>query len=298
MSQPKQQTGFLADAVHTGTPRNTVREAARMLEESGVPEPLASAEILMSELVGRPRGELSLIPEPLCGDKAALYESWVLRRRLREPVQRILGHAYFRNLTLELGAEALIPRPDTESVVDAALEAVDRLGGGCRVLDLGTGSGAIAVSIADERPACEVHASDLSGETLRVARKNAARAGRCTRFHHADLAAGLDSLAGGVDVLVSNPPYVPTAELDRLEPEVRDWDPHTALDGGGDGLDLYRRIFAESSPLLAPDARLVLEVGDGQAEAVQSLGRDAGYEPLGTRTDLTRAVRAVLLGRP
>lgn len=251
----------------------------------------------MAELIGRSRGELALLREPLSAGDAALYESWVLRRELREPVQRILGYAYFRNLKLTLDGQTLIPRPDTESVVDAVLEVVDRRGGRCRVLDLGTGSGAIAVSIAEERPGCEVYATDASESALRTARENAASAGRCIRFHRADLAAGLDGLAGGIDLLVSNPPYVATAVLDRLEPEVRDWDPRAALDGGADGLDFYRRIFDEASPLLAPGAAAVLEVGDGQAEKVLELGRAAGYEPLGIRRDLAGSARAVLLRR-
>lgn len=279
------------------TPRATVREAALRLEEAGVPEPHASAEILMSELVGRTRGELALLSEPLSAGDAALYESWVLRRSLREPVQRILGYSYFRNLKLALGTHTLIPRSDTESVVDAALETIDRREGECRVLDLGTGSGAIAISIAQERKVCEVHATDVSEEALGLARENSALAGRCIKLHHADLAAGVGELAGKVDVLVSNPPYVPTATLDGLEPEVRDWDPRAALDGGADGLDFYRRIFEDCLPLLAPGADLVLEVGDGQAEEVLDLGRAAGYEPVGTRSDLAGSVRVALLRR-
>lgn len=249
----------------------------------------------MAELLGCSRGELSMLSEALSVSDAALYESWVLRRRLREPVQRILGYAYFRNVKLELDENTLIPRSDTEGVVDAALEAVDRRDGACRVLDLGTGSGAIAVSIADERPGCEVHATDVSEEALSVARKNATRAGQCLRFHHLDLAADLRELAGRVHLLVSNPPYVESATLDWLEPEVRDWDPRIALDGGRDGKDFYRRIFGEASPLLAPAADIVLEVGDGQADSVLELGRAAGYEPLGTRRDLDGSERAVLL---
>lgn len=248
----------------------------------------------MSELLGCRRGELSFISEPLSSDRAALYESWVLRREMREPVQRILGYAYFRNLKLKLIPETLIPRADTESVVDATLEAVDRRVGG-RVLDLGTGSGAIAISIADERPGCEVHGADISEEALKISRENAARAGRCIRFHQADLTAGLQTLESKIDVLVSNPPYVPTAEIDALEPEVWSWDPRGALDGGEDGLEFYRRIFEDCPPLLAPGADLVLEVGDGQADAALELGAAAGYEPLGTRRDLAGNVRVALL---
>lgn len=238
-----------------------------------------------------------MIREPLSATDGALYECWVLRREMREPVQRILGYAYFRNLKLELSAQTLIPRPDTESVVDAALEAVDLRGGSCRVLDVGTGSGAIAIAIADERPGCEVHAADVSEEALQCARQNAARAGKRIQFHRADVTGELDELEGSIDLLVSNPPYVQSAALQTLESEVRDWDPHPALDGGPDGLDFYRRIFDEAAPLLPPGADVVLEVGDGQAEAVLRLGEAAGYEPLGTRRDLSSGVRAVLLRR-
>jgi release factor glutamine methyltransferase len=238
-------------------------------------------------------------------------------------VQRILGYAYFRNLRLEVDEHTLIPRPDTESVVDAALEAVDRRGAfgpvqlqesgvgknttpdsqpptprseaTCRLLDLGTGSGAIAISVAQERPLCEVHATEHSGGALQVARRNAARAGVTVRFYRTDLASDLDALEDSVDVLVSNPPYIRSADIFALAPEVRDWDPLAALAGGPDGLDFYRRIFTETASLLTNGADVVLEVGDGQAEKVLELGRKAGYSPLGTRPDLTGTPRAVRL---
>ncbi|MEJ7871192.1 MAG: peptide chain release factor N(5)-glutamine methyltransferase [Rubrobacteraceae bacterium] len=277
--------------------RRLVRDAARELEDAGVPEPVASAEVLLSELLDTRRADLALRNEPLTEEQAALYEAWILRRVKREPVQRILGYSYFRNLRLDLDAHTLIPRPDTESVVEAALEAVDRRGGSCRVLDIGTGSGAIAVSIAQERPSCEVHATDNSGGALRLARRNAEHAGATVRFHLADFTSGLEDLAGSIGLFVSNPPYVTSSDIPKLAPEVRDWDPWAALDGGRDGLDFYRRIFAEAEPLLAEEADVVLEVGDGQAEAVLDLGRRAGYRPLGTRADLVGTPRSVLLRR-
>ena len=295
--------------------RQLVREATEKLERAGVPEPVASAEVLLAELLGVSRSELALLEKPPTAEEAALYEAWISRRSNREPVQRILGYAYFRNLCLELDEHTLIPRPDTESVVDAALEAIDRRGAfgfkktptpdsrlptpgseaTCRVLDLGTGSGAIAVSVAQERPSCDVHVTDHSEGALRLARRNAARAGATVRFYGADLASGLDALTGSVDVLASNPPYVKSADIPKLAPEVRDWEPRAALDGGSDGLDFYRRIFAEAVPLLADGADVVLEVGDGQAEAVSELGRRAGYASLGSYPDLTGMSRAVRL---
>jgi release factor glutamine methyltransferase len=275
--------------------RRIVNEAAVELARVGVPEPKSSAEVLLTELIGVGRGDLAFYDNLLIAEQAATYETWISRRMKREPVQRILGYAYFRNLKLYLNEDTLIPRPDTESVVDAAIEAVDRRGSSCRVLDVGTGSGAIAISIAQERPACEVHATDDSNGVLQVAHRNAAQAGAMVRFYEKDLTFGLDALEGSVEVVVSNPPYVKSADIPKLAPEVRDWDPRAALDGGPDGLDLYRRIFAEVIPLLVNGADIILEVGDGQAEAVLELGRYAGFKPSGARPDLAGTLRAVLL---
>jgi release factor glutamine methyltransferase len=275
--------------------RQAAREAAERLERAGVPEPVASAEVLLSELLGIGRDEIALHREPLGEEQAAHYEAWISRRIRREPVQRILGYAYFRNLKLELNEETLIPRPDTESVVEAALELIDRRSGRCRVLDIGTGSGAIAISIAQERPSCEVHATDISGVALEAARRNAERAGVRVRFRRADVVSGLGGLSQSIGLLVSNPPYVGSDDTERLAPEVRAWDPPAALYSGPDDLVFYRRIFAEAPPLLEDEADVVLEVGEEQADAVLELGREVGFAPLGIRPDLAGTPRAVLL---
>jgi release factor glutamine methyltransferase len=275
--------------------KRALRNAAEKLARTTVPQPTASAEVLLSELLGIGRAELSLHDEALTSEQAVRYEAWISRRSMREPVQRILGYAYFRDLRLDLNRETLIPRPDTESVVEAALERIDRRGGSCRILDIGTGSGAMAVSIAHERPLCEVYATDTSEAALRTARQNAERAGVRISLHLADIASGLDYLENGLDILVSNPPYVRSSEIPRLAPEVRDWDPHQALDGGPDGLTYYRRIFAEAPSLLSDGADVVLEVGDGQADAVLELGSRAGFVPLGSRMDLAGTPRVALL---
>jgi release factor glutamine methyltransferase len=284
--------------VRNGAPgaRQAARDAAERLRQAGVPEPVASAEVLLSELLGLGRGEIAFHDETLTDEQARRYEAWISRRLRREPVQRILGYAYFRNLRLDLNVDTLIPRPDTESVVDLALERIDLRGGSCRVLDIGTGSGAIAISIAQERPLCDVHATDVSESALEIARQNAERNGATVHFHRADVASGLGSLSGTIDSLVSNPPYVDeiSAEL-RLAPEVREWDPPVALYSGADEYTFFRRIFAETPPLLADGADVVLEIGDGQAEAVLDLGRRAGFVPLETRLDLAGTPRAVLL---
>jgi release factor glutamine methyltransferase len=284
--------------MHTGAAgaRRAVRNATERLERAGVPEAAASAEVLFSELLGIGRAEIGLYRGPLTEEQSALYEAWISRRLEREPVQRILGYSYFRDLVLHLNGEALIPRPDTESVVDAALERVDERGQPCRVLDIGTGSGAIAISIAQERPLCEVHATDISEAVLEIARHNAERNRAIVQFHRADVASGLESLEGSVDLLVSNPPYVDEGSAARkLAPEVREWDPPAALYSGADELAFFRRIFGEAPPLLRAGADVVLEVGDGQAEKVLDLGRKAGFVPFGTLPDLAGTPRAVLL---
>jgi release factor glutamine methyltransferase len=286
--------------VRTGVPgaRQAARDAAERLRQAGVPEPVASAEVLLSELLGLGRGEIAFHDEPLTDEQARRYEAWISRRLRREPVQRILGYAYFRNLRLDLNMDTLIPRPDTESVVDLALERIDLRGGSCPVLDIGTGSGAIAISIAQERPSCDVHATDLSEAALEIACRNADRNGATVHFHQADVASGLQFLNETVDLLVSNPPYVDenSAEL-RLAPEVREWDPPAALYSGADEYTFFRRIFTETPPLLADGADVVLEIGDGQAEAVLDLGRCAGFVPLDSWADLAGTSRAVLLRR-
>lgn len=245
-------------------------------------------------MLGIGRLDLALHSLRLTDEQEAVYQAWISRRKNREPVQRILGYAYFRNLKLKLNQESLIPRPDTESVVEAALECVDFYGVR-RVLDVGTGSGAIAVAIAQERPKCEIYASDTSEAALDLARRNAADAGVEVHYYRTDLVSGLDRLEGNIDLLVSNPPYVRSGDIRGLAPEVRDWDPVIALDGGPDGLEFYRRILAEAPPLLKSGAHLVFEVGDGQAGEVLELGRKAEFTPLGERPDLTGATRAVLL---
>jgi release factor glutamine methyltransferase len=276
--------------------RQAAREAAAKLERAGVPEPSASAEVLLSELLGVGRADLAARDTSLAEKQAALYEVWISRRLKREPVQRILGYAYFRNLVLDLNEETLIPRPDTESVVDAALERIDLRGYPNVVLDIGTGSGAIAISVAQERPDCEVHATDVSEAALEAARCNALRNRTTVCFHRADVVSGLEPLTGRVDLLVSNPPYVDERSAgDRLAPEVREWDPPVALYSGSDELAFFRRIFAETPPLLRDGADVVLEVGDGQAESVLQLGSRVGFTPLDVRADLAGSPRAVLL---
>lgn len=217
------------------------------------------------------------------------------RRRLaHEPVARIVGVKEFWSLSLRVGAATLVPRPQTETVVEAALEAIERRGPRSRPLriaDIGTGSGAILLALVAELPHAFGIGSDLSAAALAVARDNATRLGlRRTGFVACDMTA---ALRGPFDLIVSNPPYIPSGDIAALAPEVRDFDPRAALDGGPDGLDFYRAIAAAAPALLAPGGALIVELGAGQAAAVAALLAAVGLAPEPLRPDLSGVARAL-----
>ncbi|HUP66183.1 MAG TPA: peptide chain release factor N(5)-glutamine methyltransferase [Thermoanaerobaculia bacterium] len=200
----------------------------------------------------------------------------LMRRRLdREPLQYIRGRSEFLRREFAVDSRALIPRPETELLV---VEAVKRIRKGNRVLDIGTGSGCIAISIALERPELHLFASDRSIEALALARHNAARLGARIHFFSSDVA---DAATGPFDAIVSNPPYVPAGDLEGLQPEVRDFEPHLALSPGSDGKEIVERILADATRILTPDGLILLEIGFSQSvavgELVLSYGRNADF---------------------
>ncbi|WP_447974188.1 peptide chain release factor N(5)-glutamine methyltransferase [Nitrospira sp. Kam-Ns4a] len=229
--------------------------------------------------------------------------AWALltRRAAREPLQYLLGTQEFCGLEFAVSPAVLIPRPETELLVEELVRA-GCVRGGTVVADVGTGSGCIAVAAARALPGALVYATDLSRDALRVAQDNAARHGVAdrVRFLAGDgcrpLAA--EGLHGRLAALVSNPPYVPDAELDRLQPEVGRFEPRLALAGGPDGLTLHRRLLSEAKPLLIPGGLLALEVGQGQAGRLRELAEaEGGYRYLGTRHDAAGIERVVCLQR-
>lgn len=262
-------------------PGSTVAQARRRIaarfRAEGLETPDLDARLLVGHVLALDHTALAVLPDRIV-DAAALagIESLAARRLKREPVARIVGEKEFWGLPLQLSPETLVPRPETETVVEVALSLVAEGSGAdrpVRIADLGTGSGAILLALMKELPFAVGVGTDISAKALAVARANAQLHGLADRtvFVNGDYGR---ALAGGFDFVVSNPPYVVCTEVGGLEPEVRDYDPPRALDGGEDGLSAYRDIVADAARLLAPDGWLVLELGD--AEGVSRLVRDTG----------------------
>jgi release factor glutamine methyltransferase len=210
----------------------------------------------------------------LAEHELAAYRSMVTRRGKREPLQHILGTQEFCGLEFDVTPDVLIPRRDTEALVN---EALSRMPAARSILDIGTGSGCIAIALACKIPAASITAIDISVSALEVARCNAKRHGVSVEFLPGSL---FQPVAGRhFDLIVSNPPYIPSSDIKGLEPEVRDYDPRHALDGGTDGLDIYRSMIPAAAEFLTPNGWLLVEVGAGQAQVVAELIRKAGgYE--------------------
>jgi release factor glutamine methyltransferase len=271
-----------------GSVREALDSATDALRAVGVESPRLDAEVLLGEATGRDRAQLASQPEADVPASAARRFGEMVRRRLRrEPVAYILGRKGFRRLELAVDRRVLVPRPETELLVELALELEPR-----RVLDIGTGSGAIALAIAAELPGCKVTATDVSAAALEVARANTEGLDLSGRV---ELRAGTLPPAGssGFDLVLANLPYVSEAEWDGLEPEVTEWEPRAALLGGPDGLDVLRETIPAAVGL-APV--LALEVGASQAGAVGELLESAGCEEVEGRTDLA-GIERVVIGR-
>jgi len=256
----------------------------------------ADARILLAALLGLSQGRLAgALDTPLEPDAAAAFDAMLERREQREPVSQILGNQPFWTLDLAVSRGVLTPRPDTETLVEAALAHVaGRRSEPLRVLDLGTGSGAILLSLLSELPAASGLGVDASESALGIAGANARACGLDARsaFQHGDWTRGVD---GRFDLIVSNPPYIASGVLETLSPEVRDHEPRLALDGGADGLDAYRRLFAEIRSLLAPGGGAFFEIGHDQGPAACALARAAGWREPVLHRDLAGRDRVVAL---
>jgi release factor glutamine methyltransferase len=277
----------------TWTILEVVRWTTGRFERHGLASARLDAELLAARAFGRSRVELYIhFDQPLSDGELGAYRAFVERRLAGEPVAYILGRKEFWSLDLEVGPAVLVPRPDTETIVEHALDFLGGLGDGRRrVADIGTGSGAIALALKHERPDDEVVAVDVSPDALAQARANAERLALPVTFALGDLIA---PLANGerFDLVVSNPPYIPTADLDGLPAEVRQ-EPRLALDGGDDGLELVRRLAGEAGGVLVPGGGLAIEIGAGQAPAAMAILRQRGYTQVSSRADLAGIERVV-----
>ncbi|MCM3128346.1 peptide chain release factor N(5)-glutamine methyltransferase [Paenibacillus provencensis] len=258
--------------------REAFLKASSFLEDCGVLEPQNNARLLL-EYVLKLEGAAyyMALPEAFPVEQIPAYEEAVNRKGRGEPAQYIIGRQEFYGLPFRVSPAVLIPRPETELLVEAVMLHGDRLwpGGTPLAADIGTGSGAIAVTLAVKRTGWHVEASDISPEALAVAAQNAAANGAAVRFREGDL---LAPFAGErVDILVSNPPYIPADDIAGLQREVREHEPRTALDGGPDGLGPYRTMMAQLALLAAPPRLIGFELGQGQAEDVAELLRKAGH---------------------
>jgi release factor glutamine methyltransferase len=276
-----------------------IAEARRTLVAAGISTQAAGfdAEVLARHALGWDRATLlTRGREPGPDHFEASFSALLNRRIAREPVALIVGRREFWGLDFEVTSDVLIPRPESEFIVEEALELV-RQGLEVKTLvDVGTGSGCVAIALATELPDASITATDVSSAALTVARRNAVRhrvSGRM-RFVRADLLAGLTMRA---DLIVSNPPYVPNAAAARLQPESTRFEPSEAFYGGADGLGLIRRLLAEAKDRLTPGGRLVLEFGDGQEDDVRAATAAAGWRILNLRHDLQGLARVVALGR-
>lgn len=272
-----------------------LQAAVARLAAAGVPRPRDEALRIVALALGTDRGGvLARSPDPLTPEAEARLWSLLARRARREPFQYLTGEQEFRGLPIAVDARVLIPRPETEEVVETALSVPLDPGG--VVADLGTGSGCIAIAIAVARPDLRVLALDLSEEALGLARENARRNGAEVAFAHGDFGSPPDAWAGRVDLVVSNPPYVSEAEWAELPPEVREHEPRAALVPGKTGLEAYRALLPAARGLLVPGGSIVLELGWQSAAAVQALAADLGFSAIHVQDD-ARGVPRVLLAR-
>jgi release factor glutamine methyltransferase len=291
-----------------------VASGTLLLEQAGIETARLDAECLVAAGLGCPRWHLILEPNRrLSPEEFSRILRLLQRRERREPLAYVLGVREFWSLPMAVSAGVLVPRPETETLVEAALAAWgemraesreargERREAGSTIVELCTGSGAVAIALAKELPAARVLATDLSWRALRVARANAARHGVAERieFLRGDLwrAVNGQAPAGSVDLVVANPPYIRSPELETLMPEVQ-WEPRLALDGGADGLRVLRKIVASSPDRIRPGGVLLLEIGADQAEAVGALLAASGrFEPARLRPDLAGRPRVVVARR-
>ena len=283
-----------------------LKEGVTRLEAAGVPDAAYDAHALMEAAGGPDRTHFPLVRNEEVSDGVIfMFDAYVGVRANRIPLQHILGEVWFRGLSFDVDEDVLIPRHDTETLVEAVLREAKTFPAAPSVLDLCTGSGCVAVCLAAEGDFASVTAADISHEAVKIARENAAKNGVEEKilFAEGDLFRAKTKSEKSLsrrsyDIICANPPYVPTAEIEELDPEVRDHDPLLALDGGADGLDFYRRLAKEAGAHLNDGGKILLEIGCEQGEAVMQIFAEAGWRDGRVEKDLAGRDRVFSASRP
>ena len=313
-----------------------IQRSTEFLDRKGIDSPRLQTELLLAHLLQLPRMQLYLnFERSLAPSEIDRFRQFIKRRAQHEPLQQIVGGTSFCGLEMAVNRHVLVPRPETELLAERGWLFLNQLKTGLltpsseataerppvaarpgnggsssnshaatsnhqpmTALDFGTGSGCVAIALAVKSPAAEVYAIEILPDALALARENAARHGVAERiqFLHGD---GLGVLPRGIqfDLIVSNPPYLRTSEIDTLQPEVRDYEPRRALDGGADGLDYYRRLAGEAQPFLKPGARIMLEFGDGQATAIAEIFQEQKWIVEAVQEDYNQRPRILIARR-
>jgi release factor glutamine methyltransferase len=275
-----------------------IQKSAEFLAKKSIESPRLQAELLLAHVLGLERMKLYLnFERVLAPAEVDRFRDLIRRRGQREPLQHIVGSTSFCGLELAVNRHVLVPRPETELLAEAGWTFLSTHNPQpSTALDFGTGSGCLAIALAVKSPDARVHALDLSADALEIAKQNAARHQVLQRIQFV-CGDGFAALPDGsrFDLIISNPPYVATAEIESLEPEVRDNDPRSALDGGADGLDFYRRFAAEARPFLQTGGRLMLEFGDGQADAIKAIFETQNWVVEAVKEDYSQRPRIVVV---
>jgi release factor glutamine methyltransferase len=277
-----------------------IQRSTEFLAKKGVDSPRLQTELLLAHLLKLPRMQLYLnFERTLSPTELDACRELVKRRAQREPLQHIVGSASFCGFEIAVNRNALVPRPETELLAERGWTFLNQRGaaGGQAItaLDFGTGTGCLAIVLALKCPLAHIYAEDISPKAIALARQNTAQHNVVDRIQFLE-GDGFRAIPRGTqfDLIISNPPYIPTAEIDQLEPEVRDFDPRQALDGGPDGLDFYRRIAREAAPFLKPAGRIMLEFGDAQGQRIRDLFEQQKWIVEGIEEDYTHRPRFLI----
>ena len=273
------------------------------MAKKGVDSPRLQTELLLAHLLKLERMQLYLnFERTLAPPEVDEFRELIRRRGGREPLQHIVGSTSFCGLEIAVNRHVLTPRPETELLAERGWiflnERTSTASPPLAALDFGTGSGCLAIALASKSPAAQVYAVEVSAEAMALARQNAAHHGLTQQIHffQGDGFASLPT-PSSFDLIISNPPYIPTGEIASLQPEVRDYDPCAALDGGPEGLDFYRRLAREAPPFLRPGGRLMLEFGDGQAESLRGILREQKWVVEAVEADYSHRQRIMIARR-